>query len=291
VSRKGIVLAGGSGTRLFPMTRSVVKQLLPIYNKPMIYYPLSVLLLAEIRDILIITTPRDRPIFEDLLGDGSQFGASFQYATQPSPDGLAQAFIIGRDFIGTDPVALILGDNIFFGDGLGALVTQASQASDGGIVFAYRVNDPERYGVIELDPSGKPLNIVEKPQVPRSNYAVTGLYFYDNKVVDIAREIKPSARNELEITDVNLIYLERGELTCTRMGGGYAWLDAGTPDSLLEASQFVQSLERRQGSLLACLEEVAFRKGFIDREQLARAAHAMGSGDYARYLVRLANEA
>jgi glucose-1-phosphate thymidylyltransferase len=288
--RKGIVLAGGSGTRLFPMTKAVIKQLLPVYDKPMIYYPISVLMLAGIKDILMITTPRDEAVFRDLLGDGSKFGVRFEYAVQPSPDGLAQAFIIGRDFVGKDPAALILGDNIFFGDGLEAMAMRANASTDGAVVFAYRVQDPERYGVIEFDASGKPSAIVEKPPQPKSNYAVTGLYFYDNSVLDIAASIKPSARGELEITDVNRIYLEQGRLSCERMSRGYAWLDAGTPDSLLDAAQFVQTIERRQGTRIACLEEIAFRKGFISVEQLKETAEAVGKSDYGKYLLGLVRE-
>jgi glucose-1-phosphate thymidylyltransferase len=290
MARKGIVLAGGSGTRLHPMTKAVIKQLLPVYDKPMIYYPVSVLMLAGIRDILMITTPRDRAVFEDLLGDGARFGVRFQYAEQPSPDGLAQAFIIGRDFVGKDPAALILGDNIFFGDGLEAMATRASAAEDGAVVFAYRVQDPERYGVIEFDAAGKPSAIVEKPPQPKSNYAVTGLYFYSNDVLDIAARIKPSARGELEITDVNKVYLEQGRLACERMSRGYAWLDAGTPDSLLDAAQFVQTIERRQGTRIACLEEIAFRKGWITIDQLAATAGAIAKSDYGKYLLGLIRE-
>lgn len=290
VRRKGIVLAGGSGTRLFPMTKAVIKQLLPVYDKPLIYYPISVLMLADIRDILIITTPRDQGVFQDLLGDGSRFGVNFEYAVQPSPDGLAQAFIIGRDFVGNDPAALILGDNIFFGDGLEGMVSRASNVKDGAVVFAYRVQDPERYGVIEFDDNGRPSAIVEKPARPRSNYAVTGLYFYENSVVDVARSIKPSDRGEIEITDVNRVYLEQGKLACERMSRGYAWLDAGTPDSLLDAGQFVQTIERRQGTRIACLEEIAYRKGFITVDKLAELARAHGKSDYGRYLLGVAED-
>jgi glucose-1-phosphate thymidylyltransferase len=288
--RKGIVLAGGSGTRLFPMTKAVIKQLLPVYDKPMIYYPISVLMLAGIRDILMITTPRDEAVFRDLLGDGSRLGVRFEYAVQPSPDGLAQAFLIGREFVGRDPAALILGDNIFFGDGLEGMVTRASGVEDGAVVFAYRVQDPERYGVIEFDLAGRPTAIVEKPPQPQSNYAVTGLYFYDNSVLDIAASIKPSPRGELEITDVNRIYLEQGRLSCERMGRGYAWLDAGTPDSLLDAAQFVQTIERRQGTRIACLEEIAFRKGYISADQLEATADQIAKSDYGRYLLALLKE-
>jgi glucose-1-phosphate thymidylyltransferase len=288
--RKGIILAGGSGTRLFPMTKAVIKQLLPVYDKPMIYYPISVLMLAGIRDMMIITTPRDQAVFKDLLGDGSRFGVTFEYAVQPSPDGLAQAFHIGRDFIGGDPAALILGDNIFFGADLEAMVSRASAREDGAVVFAYRVNDPERYGVIEFDAQDRPTAIVEKPPQPKSNFAVTGLYFYDNSVVDVARDIKPSARGELEITDVNKVYLQQGRLECERMSRGYAWLDAGTPDSLLDAAQFVQTIERRQGTRIACLEEIAFRKGFISIEKLEQIAHEIRKSDYGQYLLSIVAE-
>jgi glucose-1-phosphate thymidylyltransferase len=291
VTRKGIVLAGGSGKRLAPLTRAVVKQLLPIYDKPMIYYPISVLMLAGIRDILLISTPKDLPLYQGLLGDGSQLGVNFHYEVQPSPDGLAQAFIIGREFVGDDPAALILGDNVFFGGGLEEMVTRAAARQDGAVVFAYQVRDPERYGVIEFDENGKPSNIVEKPTSPKSNYAVTGLYFYDNDVVDIAARIKPSPRGELEITDVNRVYLEQGRLSCERMSRGYAWLDAGTHDSLLEAGQFVQALERRQGLRIACLEEIALRKGFIDLKQFRVVAEDLQASDYGQYLLRLAEEA
>lgn len=290
MARKGIVLAGGSGTRLYPMTTAVVKQLLPIYDKPMVFYPISTLMLAGIREILIITTPRDRAAFEALLGDGSRYGVSFSYAVQPSPDGLAQAFLIGRDFIGDDPVCLILGDNIFFGHGLEEMLVRASATQAGAVIFAYRVNDPERYGVVEFDADGRPARIVEKPPNPRSNYAVTGLYFYDSEVADIAAGLKPSPRGELEITDVNQIYLERGALRCETMGRGFAWLDAGTPDSLLESAHFVQTVERRQGHRIACLEEIALRKRFIDVEALEDAAKPIAKSDYGRYLLRVAEE-
>lgn len=288
--RKGIVLAGGSGTRLYPLTTAVVKQLLPVYDKPMVFYPISTLMLAGIQDILIITTPRDRAAFEALLGDGSRYGVSFSYAEQPSPDGLAQAFLIGREFIGDDPVCLILGDNIYFGQGLEAMLVRASAVAEGGVIFAYRVNDPERYGVVEFDGSGRPVSIVEKPQNPKSNFAVTGLYFYDSGVVEIASALKPSARGELEITDVNRIYLERGALRCETMGRGFAWLDAGTPDSLLESAHFVQTIERRQGQRIACLEEIALRKGFIDVDALEAAAKPIAKSDYGTYLLRIAAE-
>lgn len=290
MNRKGIILAGGAGTRLYPMTASVSKQLLPVYDKPMIYYPLSTLMLAGVRDVLIITTPRDQAAFTELLGDGSRFGISISYAEQPSPDGLAQAFIIGKAFVDRDPCCLILGDNIFYGSGLEAMLVRAYASLTGATVFAYRVSDPERYGVVGMDAQGKPDRIVEKPTSFVSNFAVTGLYFYDNSVLDIAASIKPSARGELEITDVNRVYLERGQLGVEIMGRGYAWLDAGTPDSLLDASQFIEAIEKRQGLRVACLEEVALRKRFLSAEQVARQTHPYRKSDYGQYLLRVCEE-
>ncbi|WP_425986884.1 glucose-1-phosphate thymidylyltransferase RfbA [Brevundimonas sp. TWP1-2-1b1] len=284
---KGIILAGGSGTRLHPMTLVTSKQLMPVYDKPMIYYPLSTLMLAGIREVLIISTPRDIPSFKTLLGDGSQWGMEIQYAVQPSPDGLAQAYLIGADFVGANPSALILGDNIFYGHGINNLFTSAMDRPDGATVFAYHVNDPERYGVVEFDEHMRALSIEEKPAAPRSSWAVTGLYFYDSDVVNVVRDIKPSPRGELEITDVNRVYLEHGKLSVEIMGRGYAWLDTGTPDSLLEAAEFVRVLEKRQGFKIACPEEVAFEKGFITQSELEKIANLAGKGTYGEYLRAL----
>jgi len=287
MNRKGIILAGGAGTRLHPATLAVSKQLLPVYDKPMIYYPLSALMLAGIRDVLVISTPQDTPRFEALLGDGSAWGMNFSYCVQPSPDGLAQAFILGRDFIGGAPSALVLGDNIFHGHELQGMVRDANARTSGATVFAYHVHDPERYGVVEFDAQKRALSIEEKPKAPKSSYAVTGLYFYDDQVCDIARSIRPSARGELEITAVNVQYLVQQQLEVAIMGRGYAWLDTGTHDSLLEAGQFIATLEKRQGLKVACPEEIAFRQGWIDAEQIARLAAPMLKNGYGQYLMQL----
>ncbi|BCU63781.1 glucose-1-phosphate thymidylyltransferase 2 [Acinetobacter bouvetii DSM 14964 = CIP 107468] len=290
IKTKGIILAGGSGTRLYPITKGVSKQLLPIYDKPMIYYPLSVLMLAGIQDVLIITTPEDKDSFERLLGDGSQLGIRLQYAVQPSPDGLAQAFILGEEFIGGSNVCLVLGDNIFYGQGFTPMLKQAVARGQGATVFGYQVKDPERFGVVEFDEQHRAVSLEEKPKHPKSNFAVTGLYFYDNDVIEIAKQVKPSDRGELEITTVNQMYLERGDLNVELLGRGFAWLDTGTHSSLLEAAQFVETLEKRQGYKVACLEEIAFNQGWLSKEQILAIGQSMSKNDYGQYLISLVDD-
>lgn len=286
---KGIILAGGSGTRLYPLTKAISKQIMPVYDKPMIYYPLSTLMLAGIREVLIISTPRDLPVFEDLLGDGSQLGMNFSYAVQEHPNGLAEAFIIGADFIGSDSCALVLGDNIFYGQSFSRVLWNAAERTSGATIFGYYVKDPTAYGVVEFDENGKAISIEEKPQKPKSNYAVPGLYFYDNDVVEIARKVKPSARGEIEITSINNEYLRRGNLYVEQLGRGFAWLDTGSHDSLLDAANFVATFQKRQGLYVSCIEEIAYKKGFIDREQLLKLAEPLMKTNYGRYLVEIAN--
>lgn len=286
---KGIILAGGSGTRLYPLTKAISKQIMPVYDKPMIYYPLSTLMLAGIREVLIISTPRDLPVFEDLLGDGSQLGMNFSYAVQEHPNGLAEAFIIGADFIGSDSCALVLGDNIFYGQSFSRVLWNAAERTSGATIFGYYVKDPTAYGVVEFDENGKAISIEEKPQKPKSNYAVPGLYFYDNDVVEIARNVKPSARGEIEITSINNEYLRRGNLYVEQLGRGFAWLDTGSHDSLLDAANFVATFQKRQGLYVSCIEEIAYKKGFIDREQLLKLAEPLMKTNYGRYLVEIAN--